>query len=216
VKLFVWDLHGTLEQGNENASIELSNLALAQMGYAERFTSEHSRALYGLKWHEYFAHLLPHEPHSRHLALQALGHAIALKDMDIIKKHIRPATHSLDVLQRIKNAGHDQILISNTDPEALRHFVRILGLEQYFDPTRALGADMHLKNKPTSKENLLRDYLVGKNYEGVIIIGDSGKDMLLKTVAGGTTYLYAHPGYPFRSDTGDFQTNDLRHVLQEL
>ena len=45
MKLFVWGLHGTLEQGNEDAAIEVSNLALEQHGYKQRFKPEDSRTL---------------------------------------------------------------------------------------------------------------------------------------------------------------------------
>lgn len=46
-KLFVWDFHGTLEKGNEFAAIEMSNLALAQLGFHQRFGTHHATELYG-------------------------------------------------------------------------------------------------------------------------------------------------------------------------
>jgi phosphoglycolate phosphatase-like HAD superfamily hydrolase len=216
MKLFVWDLHGTLEQGNEHASIELSNMALERLGYTQRFTREHARPLYGLKWHEYFAHLLPEESHERHLELQQMSHTMGLKHLDVIKKHMRPTAHSLAVLQQIQAAGHDQIVISNTDSVALAYFTRILGIQPYFDTPKILAADTHLQHTPTTKEALLRTYVNGKTYHGLVIIGDSHNDMLLKTVAGGTTYLYTHPGYSYRSELGDYRIRDLRRLLEEL
>ena len=71
MKLFVWDLHGTLEQGNERAVIEMSNKILEAFGYSQRFNEDHIFELYGLKWHQYFEHLLPCEPADRHFELQA-------------------------------------------------------------------------------------------------------------------------------------------------
>jgi len=62
MKLFIWDLHGTLEQGNERAAIDMSNQILERFGYRERFSDEDVFKLYGLKWFQYFEYLLPHEP----------------------------------------------------------------------------------------------------------------------------------------------------------
>lgn len=216
MKLFVWDFHGTLEQGNEQAAIELSNMALKQLGYSERFSDEHTHALYGLKWYQYFEHLLPNEPHSRHLELQRISHDLGAERLDIIKKHIRPANHALEVLQRIQQAGHHQVLISNSSPVALRYFIDAIGLNDYFSPKTAFAVDNHLAETPTTKEELLRSHVSKHPYDHIVIIGDSPKDMELKDVAGGTTYLYAHEDYPFRGDSGDYHITDLRKILQEL
>ena len=70
MKLFIWDFHGTLEKGNERGVIALSNEALKRRGYTERFSEDHIQKLYGRKWHEYFAFLLPHEIPATHLSLQ--------------------------------------------------------------------------------------------------------------------------------------------------
>lgn len=39
MKLFVWDFHGTLEKGNENAVLEITNRILKALVY-ERLMSE--------------------------------------------------------------------------------------------------------------------------------------------------------------------------------
>ena len=58
MKLFTWDLHGTLEYGNDRVVIDIGNQVLADHGYAQRFTYADSRALYGRPWTEYFRWLL--------------------------------------------------------------------------------------------------------------------------------------------------------------
>jgi hypothetical protein len=40
--------------------------------------------------------------------------------------------------------------------------------------------------------------------------------MNLKKVAGGTTYLFAHPGTEFRRSRADYRIRDLRQVLTHL
>lgn len=54
MKLFVWDFHGVLEQGNEDAVLVISNQILHNFGYTEQFTPAQNRQLYGRKWYEYY------------------------------------------------------------------------------------------------------------------------------------------------------------------
>jgi len=70
-KLFVWDFHGTLEKGNENASRAITNNVLAKFGHKVRLSKHDAIKLYGKKWYEYYEYLLPNEPHEVHLTLQA-------------------------------------------------------------------------------------------------------------------------------------------------
>jgi phosphoglycolate phosphatase-like HAD superfamily hydrolase len=218
MKLFVWDLHGTLEQGNEKAVIELSNMALQQLGYRERFLPEDARTLYGLKWYQYFEHLLPDEPHEQHLALQEASFAISEANHELIMQYMRPSAHALEVLQAITDAGHRQILISNTVPATVPRFIRALGMEQHFTPANSFAVNAHSKYAMATKESALQAYLgrVQKPFAQLIVIGDSATDLALAEAVGATSFLYAHPGYAFRTEGGTQRINDLRAVLQAL
>ncbi len=213
MKLFVWDLHGTLEQGNEDAVIELSNMALEQLGYTQRFLAEDSRSLYGLKWYEYFQTLLPEESHEKHMELQRLSFRLSDDNTDLIARHMRPTTHAHDVLQMIAGSPHAQILISNTVPSTIPLFMKALAMEHYFNELNAFAVNAHAKEAMKSKEDALSVYMNGKLFEDVIVIGDSATDLRLAEYAKAKAYLYAHPGYAFRADGGDYRINDLREVL---
>jgi phosphoglycolate phosphatase-like HAD superfamily hydrolase len=216
MKLFVWDLHGTLEQGNEKAVIEMSNRVLEQFGYAERFDATHTQELYGVKWYEYFEHLLPYENERRHLELQAACFALSNspEGTRIIANHMSPSLHALKVLEAIK-AAHEQVLISNTTPESLPAFVKALAMEPYFDKSNRVAVNLHHHGTSLTKKDALAAYLNGKTYDDLVIIGDSGTDIDLVDVAGGQAYLYAHPGIPFRGNRGR-RINDLADILAEL
>lgn len=216
MKLFVWDLHGTLEQGNEKAVIELSNMALTQFGYRQRFRLQDSRDLYGLKWFEYFERLLPDEPHERHIELQVASFALSDANPEIIARHMRPAAHAHDVLAAIAASSHEQILISNTIPTAVPLFLGALGMEHFFGTNSAFSINAHARDALRNKEDTLTDYLVGRSFGKVIVIGDSGTDLRLAKAHDATAYLYAHPGYDFRANGGDYRINDLREVLREI
>ena len=216
MKLFVWDLHGTLEQGNEEAVVEISNMALKQLGYTAQFTSEHGRDLYGKKWYEYFAFLLPEEAHEKHLELQDLSFAISDERGEAMAMdYIQPARNALQVLATIANA-HQQILISNTRPASVPLFIKALGMQAYFDERNAFAVDGHDRHVKRTKQDVLREYLEDKQFDDIIVIGDSAKDMELAEAVDGKGYLYAHAYLPFRSKKGYAKIQDLANVLVEL
>lgn len=216
MKLFVWDLHGTLEQGNEDAVIELSNMALEKLGYKQRFLAEDSRNLYGLKWYEYFEKLLPDESHEKHMELQQFSFQLSDNNAELIARHMRPTTYAHDVLQAIADSPHSQILISNTIPSTIPLFVKALAMEHYFSDANAFAVNAHAKEAMKSKEDALGVYMDGRLFEDIIVIGDSATDLHLAEHAKARAYLYAHPGYAFRAKGGDYRINDLREVLVHI
>ena len=103
MKLFVWDLHGTLEQGNERAVVEMSNKIASEFGYEEQFTEEDGRRLYGLRWYEYYEYLLPNEPHERHVELQkaCFDFSNTRAGSNMIAKYIMPSKNAYKILSKI-------------------------------------------------------------------------------------------------------------------
>lgn len=214
MKLFVWDFHGTLEKGTEKATYEISNRILENYAYKERFTEKVCSSLYGRKWYQYFEYLLPYENNDRHMFLQSAALELADTEIDIIKKNLQPNDHAHTVLETV-GKKHDQIVISNTTQPSLETFIRLVDMNRHFPPDRVHGVGAHTDTTKTKLE-LLRQYLEDKNYHEIVIIGDSESDMELATVAGDTTYLYAHPGNPFRKVKSTYKIRDLRKVLREL
>jgi phosphoglycolate phosphatase-like HAD superfamily hydrolase len=217
MKLFVWDLHGVLEFGNHQAAVDISNQILSNFGHLERFTYEDGTVLYGRKWYEYFEWLLPDNTHDYHLSLQDACFQFSEFDLAIQRQWLKPTTHAWDVLSTI-GEKHHQILISNTRSGNLELFLKTLQLEKFFpNPSVALAVDGHAQNAQRTKNDVLSDYLAtecGNNeYDEIVIIGDSSSDMRLRDVAGGVTYLYAHPEFSFRDCAADFKIRDLRDVL---
>lgn len=216
MKLFVWDLHGTLEEGNENAVIDISNEVLARYGYAERFRYEDGKHLYGARWFEYFTWLLPDDsPKERALDLQEACFELSESNPELQYRWLKPTPHSHDVLSAI-SVEHDQILVSNTRTANLEVFLKILAIDRFFPRGKAWAADQPNGKAPLRKPDLLKQYLdsSGSTYEDTVIIGDSPSDMKLKEVSGGTTFLYSHPGFAFRECAADFKIRDLREVLK--
>ena len=216
MKLFIWDLHGTLEEGNERAVIVLSNQVLRRFGYSQRFGEQHIRDLYGLKWYQYFESLLPNVDHQLHLQLQSACFELSnsLDGIKTISRHMRPSLHSLEVLEAI-DMRHKQVLISNTVPESIPIFVEALGMDSYFDRTNAFAVDNHSNESRRSKLDVLTEYVKDKTFDDYVVIGDSESDMILAEAIRGKGYLYAHSGLAHRSIKG-VPINDLSEILVEV
>lgn len=218
MKLFVWDFHGVLEKDNEKAVVEITNLILSKSGYIERLTLEACHRFYGLRWFQYFEKLLPDKKRVEHLRLTKLCVERENNNKhDIIRKHIKANDYVFEVLEKIKKAGHAQIIISNTDMISLIMFLEDIGLEKYFNEDNIFAADNHCGHKQESKTQILKKYLQGKNFEKIVVVGDSPDDIeLASVIKNSVSYLYAHPWKEFRGDKADYKINDLREVLKEL
>jgi len=219
-KLFIWDFHGTLEKGNEYAALEISNAALAKHGFKQRFSDEHAVSLYGKKWYEYFEFLLPDEPHETHMFLQKTS--FNWPDAEtILTKHLQPNDHVQKVLSAIQQSGHTQIVISNTTEKALPFFLRLAGIDAFFDTTTTFAVMAHTKEVKRSKIDVVNEYLGSfAKRPPLIVIGDSEKDMLLAEQLGAKGYWYRHPHHPVpkivKEDPNLVAIHDLREVLTEI
>ena len=132
-----------------------------------------------------------------------------------LQKHIKPNDHVISVLRAINEAGHDQIILSNTRPHDLLWFVETVGIGEYFPKDKIFGVNAHQKHG--TKEDVLEEYIHGRKDLGIIIIGDSESDMNLSRVGGGVTYLYTHPNVDALTNvSADNFINDLRKILVEL
>lgn len=214
-KLFVFDFHGVLERGTEDTVVYISNRALEERGYPQRLTYQDCERMYGQLWWKYFEELLPHEGHETHLAIQQRAMQISESEPDLIRRFIRSNDYAHFVLDEITSSGHSPVVISNSQPGVMSIFIDAVNMNDYFqgDNVIAVGAHDHAGR---SKKSAFAEFMKGKKYDGIVITGDSPGDMDLKSVAGGTTYLYSHPGKPFRDCEADYRIRDLRELLKEI
>lgn len=218
MKLFVWDFHGVLEKGNDNAVLEITNRALEFHGYARRMTKDESELLSGLRWHEYFSFLIAGLEKEQCFQLQATCFDISQSQPEILVRHIQLNDHVDHVLETIQNSQNSQILISNTPAQSLEMFVNLVGIDKYFPATHRFGVDSHHQNKLTKKD-CLNEFIKNKSlFKSIISIGDSPGDMDLihQDKIKGIGYLYSHPTKKHRPAQCHYKINDLRLVLQEV
>lgn len=217
VKLFIWDFHGTLEYGNDHAVHEITNLALEQHGYERRMSMAEALFLSGRLWHEYFEHLLPDLDHDSYVTLQNTCFSISQHQPEIIAKYISLTPNALEVLDRIDQSPHSQIVLSNTRPQSLDMFLQAVNIQHYFPNPHRIAADSLSQDKLTKKD-YLSHFLKDKIFPGgIVAIGDSIGDVeLAECHPAGIGYLFSHPDRPHRSPTFQNKINNLLEILKEI
>ncbi len=212
-KLFVWDFHGVLEKNNEHAVIEVTNQVLEEFGAKDRLDIELCKKLYGRKWHVYFKKLHPEADDAQLLKMVERGVEIS-QETDVIYRHIKPMDYSHEVLDKIKKAGHDNIILSNTHPKALDKYLDSVKIMHFID--HKIGADGHSKiNHENSKISLLGEFIKSKKYEKIIVIGDRDTDIEVGKSIGAVTYFFLN-GNNKPCKEADYCIDDLRDVLKEV
>jgi len=217
-KLFTFDLHGVLEKGNEETVLKISNIALESLSYKKRFTMEDIDFLYGEFWINYFRHLLPDLRELEYKSLQNKCHEIAMLNPKIIKDNTQPNDHAYFVLEEIKKRGHSQIVISRISNGGLEFFLSSIDMSGYFPKGSYFAVGDNKDDSFVTKNDILRNFLDirKEGFDDIIIVGDSDSDMALKSVAGGTTYLYLHPWRKPKKCEADHHIRDLRDILKEI
>lgn len=218
--LFVWDFHGTLEKGNVRAVQVLINLVMERHGLPQRITLEDTVKLYGLSWVDYFRFVYPEGTLEDWRAMKQDVGDIQIAEK-IVEQYIEPVDHAAEVLEAIKRAGHVNLLLTNTAPEWVRHFTRIVKIDQYFDKFIGLDAhdtERHDDDIHTKKLNSIRQYIAHQRFNKIVKIGDRASDISVGQTLGAVTYFIRNQ---FNKDLQlgikpDHEISDLRKILQEL
>jgi phosphoglycolate phosphatase-like HAD superfamily hydrolase len=211
--LFCWDFHGVLEKGNEVALVEVTNKVLDKFGFKVKLTLEQCKKLYGLKWGIFFEKLVPSA--SKNDILKMVNRGIEISNTtNIIEQYVKPMDNSIEVLNKIVENGHENIILSNTEPKALNKYINAVGIKTYI--TKKIGADVHRKEDlhKNSKIDYLKQYLTSKTFEKVVVIGDRDTDIEVGKSVGATTYLFLN-GFNEKTDA-DYCIEDLRELLVEI
>ena len=215
-KTFIWDLHGTLEINNEKAVVEVTNIILSQEGYKARLSLDKCIELYGRKWIDLIRGVLPNMSADVYTTLAKRCVKYSLDNPDITRKHIEASPSARNVLETIAAQDYDQILISNTQPEAIQMFLSAIGLEGIFDANRVLAVDSIDYNPAKTKISVLSEYLSSRPYKSLVVIGDTQEDVDMGKAFRAKTYLFRNHGMPQIKTDADSHIYDLNQVLCEV
>jgi len=224
--LIVHDFHGVHERNNEYAATEITNHVLKENGYAAELTVEQCRVLYGRKWIDIIRVITPGASSELHEKIAQECVAYSLSHPEVTERHIKPNPQSNNVISAIRaRPGYDQIILSNTQPEAMRWFLGLVGLNEFFEDDRILAVDTGLVS--STKASVLSDYLErNKGIKGVVIVDDMPEGIeVANTLVGKVrlaTYLYRNPGFPearkvqLHPSIRHYNIDNLVYILREL
>lgn len=214
--LFVWDFHGVLEKDNEYAVQYICRQVLKEFGYPRGVSLKVVRELYGKKWIEYFS-FLSGEKDMKKLP-PMVDRAREVSRM-IVHRFLKPMDHAAQVLARIKKAGHDNFVVSNSRQDRIEDFLEIVRLRKYID--KVVGVDGHsnfLFNTTEEKAETIKSLSKGKGYARKVIIGDIPGDIEAGKLVRARTYYFVNRfnSAGAKSSGADRVIRDLREVLKEL
>jgi len=213
---FVWDFHGTLGINNEKAVVEITNIILSQNSYKERLGLEKCIELYGCKWIDLIKAVIPNEPYNIHANIAKKCIKYSLLNPDITRKYIEQSPMARHVLEVISYQKYDQILISNTQPQAMPMFLEATGLKGIFHEKMILTVDSLEYDPASTKKSVLSEFFRHKHYERLVVIGDTQEDIDLGNEFHGVTYLFRHPDLPKIKTDADYHIDNLVMVLREV
>ncbi|MBT3985848.1 HAD-IA family hydrolase [archaeon] len=208
--LFAWDFHGVLEKDTEYAVVERTNLTLKEFGYDLELSLEDLRPFYGMKWGDYYKHFIPGI--SEEKVREMVDWAVKTSQ-ESINKFIKPNDHAAEVLDTLNKKGNTNILISNTNPEAIFWFTDSVKLTDFFE--KIIGLDKHLEKETKSKSEAILEFKEQKNFEKIVVIGDHEKDIEEGIKVGAITYLFTKKDPSTIQTKADHIITDLREVFNE-
>ena len=216
-KLFAWDFHGTLEQGTEVGFAEILRRLAKDIKYKVKIDLEEVRKLYGISVLDYLKHFFPKIANEELVNLR-LKIRTAQNRRDIAK-HTRAAPYAREVLVKIKEVGHKNIVVSTSSKAHINWFLKTVGLFRHLDAIFAI--DRHAldikfdiaKEKAEAIKKYAQENQVSVG--NIVVIGDRPGDIDAGRLIGAKTYQYINPDFPHIKTNADVKITDLREILGE-
>ncbi len=218
IKLFAWDFHGTLEQGTEVGFVEILRKLAREINYETKIELEEVRKLFGISVLDYLKHFFPKLSNNEIVNLREKVRRS--QNRRHIAQWIKPAPHAHEVLSKIKQAGHRNIVISTSSQKHITHFLRSVGLLEYFD--EVFGIDRHALEGgfdiASEKAKAIASYAKKHNIDpkDTIVIGDRPGDINAGLLLGAKTYQYIQRGFPDIKTDARYKITNLRKILREI
>lgn len=218
IKLFAWDFHGTLEEGVEVGFFEILKQLRKEYKSSVKITLSAVRRKYGVSVADYLRHFFPECNISQ---IKAMMKRVAeVQNQKHLKKYVRPAPSATKVLSKIKAAGFENIVLSNSHPKHIEPLIKIVGMKNLI--SRVYAIDRHYSSKKQNpveeKTRILRRIIKEKNLKRgqLIAVGDKSTDINAGILAGAITYQYLRKGFPVDKTRADYKITDLREILREI
>lgn len=215
-KLFSWDFHGTLEEGTEVGFAEILKNLAKEFELKSEIELKEVRRLFGSSIRDYLEHFFPEAKKSTHTKM--MGRIPSMQSLDHVRTYLKPAPFAQTVLEKIKEAGHHNIVVSNSSPKHIGKFMDAIELGHLIHKVYAV--DRHyskVKIDPIlAKANNIKAYATQFGFTEIIVIGDRKTDVDAGKAAGAITMQVIRKGFPIDKTDADFKIKSLKEVLKLL
>ena len=217
-KVFVWDFHGTLEEGVEIGFFEILKKLAKGNKAGRKITLSAVREKYGITVADYLRYFFPEANTSQ--IKKMMGEVAKIQNQNHLKKYVRPAPGAIEVLSKIKEAGYENVVVSNSHPKHIEFLIDIVGMKNLIDHVFAVDRHYSPKKQDPVKEKVKIFEAIIKRRKlksrQLIAIGDKATDVNAGILAGATTYHYLPKKFPIDKTNADFKIHNLREILREI
>lgn len=217
-KVFAWDFHGTLEQGVEVGFWHILKQIARKRGIAEDFKLAEVRRLYGITVADYLRHFFPKSNEEE--IREMMADVATIQNQSHLKKYVRAAPGAIEVLDKIRAAGHKNIVLSNSHPDHIKPLIKIVGMAELIDDVYAIDRHYtHKKLDPVVEKTKVLKRIKKQNHlerDQLIAIGDRASDINAGIAAGAVTYQFLRRGFPIDETGADYKIYDFVKILKEI
>jgi len=217
-KLFAWDFHGTLEEGVEVGFFEILKQLKKEYETEVKITLSEVRKKYGVSVADYLRYFFPKTNLSQ---IKAMMKKVAqIQNQDHLKKFVKPAPYAVEVLKKIKKAGFENIVLSNSHSKHINPLITLVGMKSLINQVFAVDRHYsHKKQNPMEEKSKILKKIIGKRNlkKGQLVtIGDKAADVNSGIAVGAVTYQYLRKRFPTDKTKANYKIYDLREVLREI
>lgn len=207
-KLFVWDYHGTLCKGAEEAMKPIMESVLEVFGIKRDIKMQEILQLFGKPWGDCYRYFQPALTKEEIAGMVELSRKFSL---EFSPRFIKPTDNVHHVLDKIKKSGDANVIVSSTEPKTLRWFIEFIAISHLVD--HAVGIpDWIDKNggNPTEYKALQVKEFAKDVFDDIVVTGDRESDVEIGKMLNAKTFLLS--GNPVKTKA-DRIISELTQVL---
>ncbi len=242
-KLAIWDFNGVMDEGRiKNKGLQeflchRINYSLKKTKQIKKITIEDCYELYGSAIECFFEKVLPGKKEEHYSEMIKI---LIKSDMEIPlekwKEHINPTKGLYSVLDKTKEKGYNNLLLTAIPNHLLDIYSKCVNLSPYFEINKtAFAVNDYPISVKRNKKNVLTHILNNRKsrnnqilkYDKIMIIGDSPSDIELKNIVQNyikskgriITFQYTHPSLKFRNSgkiKPDYKIKYLTDILDKI
>lgn len=207
-RLFVWDYHGTLCTGAEDALKVILDNVLEAFGIERKVSIEEVRGLFGQPLGDFFRYFQPTIDQAQ---IAEMTNFFEKLSKEVAPLHIKPRENVHAVLGEIRKRGDVNVVVSSTPPHRLLDFLEMIKIQDLID--HYIGIPYVIEHKGGKaiayKTRKVKEFAAG-NFSSIVMTGDNETDMEIGRRLGAKTFFLSDKPYV----NADKIISDLSEVLE--